>query len=112
MSATATHTGPDGTPLVIDFTGRLDVWAERRDLWTFFRVPDPYTARLDAILTNQPRGFRSVPVVARLDDQEWSTALFRYKDGSWSLPVKATIRRRHHLDVGDEAKLHLRTEGT
>lgn len=68
--------------------------------------------RLDAILKNHPHGFRSIPVVARLHGQEWTTALFRYQDGSWSLPVKAAIRRQHHLEVGDEAQVHLRTVTT
>lgn len=100
---------PEHSALTIDFMAQLLVWPERHDLWTYFRVPDPYTARLDAILTRHPHGFRSIPVVARLDGQEWTTALFRYRDGSWSLPVKAGIRHQHHLDVGDEAQLHLRT---
>lgn len=100
---------PDDTPLEIEFTDRLAVWPERHDLWTNFRVPDPYTARLDAILRNHPHGFRSIPVVARLNGHEWTTALFRYQDGSWSLPVKAAIRRKHHLQVGDEAQVYLRT---
>ena len=112
MSAATTTAGTEGTPLEIDFTGQLDVWPERRDLWTYFRVPDTFTARLDAILAKHPHGFRSVPVIARLDGREWGTALFRYRDGSWSLPVKAAIRRAHHLDVGDEARLHLRTADT
>lgn len=98
----------DDTPLEIDFTDRLAIWPERRDHWTNFRVPDPHTATLDAILIKHPHGFRSIPVVARLDGQEWDTALFRYQDGSWSLPVKAAIRYRHHLEVGDEAQVHLR----
>lgn len=89
---------PVDTPLEID-TDRLAIWPERRDLWTNVRVPDPYTAALDVILIEHPHGFRSIPVVTRLDGQEWHTALFRYQDGSWSLPVKAAIRRRHHLEV-------------
>lgn len=99
----------DVQPLEIDFTDRLVVWEERHDHWTNFRVPDAYTARLDAVLAEDARGFRSIPVVARLDGSEWTTALFRYRDGSWSLPVKAAIRREHQLEVGDEAHVHLRT---
>lgn len=96
-------------PLEIDITDRLFVWPERHDLWTYFCVPDPYTARLNAIFASHPHGFRSIPVDAQLNGQGWRTALFRYRDGSWTLPVKAEIRRRHQLEVGDEAQVHLRT---
>lgn len=105
-----THAGrrENDMPMEIDFTDQLAIWPERRDLWTNFRVPDTHTAALDAILLRHPRGFRSIPVVARVDGQDWETALFRYQDGSWSLPVSAAIRRRHHLEVGDEAQVHLK----
>lgn len=97
----------DGETLEINMTDRLLVWPERRDLWTYFRMPDRYT--VNTIFARHPHGFRSIPVDAQLNGQQWRTALFRYQDGSWALPVKAAIRRRHHLDVGDTAQLRLIT---
>lgn len=93
--------------LEIDLTDELRVWQERRDLWLYLRVPDAYPERLNSVLARRPRGFRSIPVTASLDGQPWRTALFRYADGTWALPVKKEIRHRHHLDIGLTAQVHL-----
>lgn len=93
--------------LHLELEGPLEVWPERRDTWVFVAVPaqshDAVTKAFDA----DPHGFRSVPVLARLGDQEWRTGLFLYRDGRWALPIKAGVRRRHHLEVGDVVRVHV-----
>ncbi len=59
----------------------------------------------------RPRGFRSVPVVARIGEDQWLTALFRCQDGSWVLPLKAVVRRRHHLHEGDSVHVQVSAAG-
>ncbi len=93
--------------LDLDIEDAVQVWPERRDRWLFIAVPDEHTARITEVFAADPRGFRSVPVTARIEDQEWDTALFRYHDGTWQLPLKASVRRRHHLQEGDTVRVRL-----
>jgi hypothetical protein len=83
----------------------LRVWPERRDVWTYFSMPDDKTLQLDEIFERNRGGFRSIPVRARLARQSWRSALFRYRDGTWALPVKKDIRRIASLEVGDTAQV-------
>lgn len=93
----------------IDIEDTVKAWAKRRDIWLYISVPDEHTARMDAILNANPRGFRSVPVTATLGGDHWDTALFRYQDGTWALPLKGDIRNRHKLGEGDAVKVHVST---
>lgn len=79
---------PEDATLEIDFTDRLVVWPERHDVWMNFRCATPTPRGSTRSSRTTPAASGSIPVVARLDGQEWTTALFRYQDGSWSLPVK------------------------
>jgi hypothetical protein len=94
-------------PLEFDVHGALRVWPERRDLWTYFGMPDEITPRLNEIFERNPRGFRSIPVTARLGSESWRSALFRYRDGTWALPVRKDIRRRSSLKIGDIVHVHV-----
>ena len=48
-----------------------------------------------------------VPVVVRLDDVEFTTALFP-KDGRYLLPLKDSVRRPAGLEVGQTVSVALR----
>jgi Domain of unknown function (DUF1905) len=48
-----------------------------------------------------------VPVVVRLDDVEFTTALFP-KDGRYLLPLKDSVRRSAGIDVGQTVTVALR----
>lgn len=85
----------------------LTMWKERRDTWMQVKVAEKHAQRVQRAFEAQPRGFRSVPVMASIADDEWRTALFRYRDGSWVLPLKAVLRRRHDLHEGDVVRVHV-----
>lgn len=85
----------------------LTVWRERQDTWMQVAVAQEHAQSVTQAFETRPRGFRSVPVTATIAGQEWQTALFRYRDGSWMLPLKAVIRRRHDLHEGDSVRVHV-----
>ncbi len=93
--------------LELDIEAVLELWPERRDTWVFVAVPAQSHDAVTALFDAGPRGFRSVRALARIDDDEWSTGLFLYRDGRWTLPIRADVRRRHHLAVGDVVRVHV-----
>jgi Domain of unknown function (DUF1905) len=92
---------------IFDIESEVRMWPERRDRWLYLAIPDRRTAQLDRVLATTPRGFRSVPVIASIDGEPWVTALFRYQDGSWTLPLKAAVRRRHGVELGALVRVHV-----
>lgn len=48
-------------------------------------------------------------MTAELGTDRWGTALFRYQDGTWALPLKGAIRKRNKLAEGDAVHVHLST---
>lgn len=91
----------------IDVEDVVQIWPQRRDRWLFIVIPDQYTEHLNDIFDKHPRGFRSVPATASIAGAEWETALFRYRDGSWTLPLKSSIRKKHHLEEGSTVRAHV-----
>lgn len=51
-------------------------------------------------------GWGMIPVAARLGDTGWPTSLFP-KDGGYIVPLKAAVRRREGVDVGDVVTIRL-----
>ncbi len=93
----------------LTFTAPLKGWTGESDmLATYIELPDTVAKQVAAhelhqrILTGKRRGFGSVKVEAKIGSSEWSTSLFPQKDGTWFLPVKATVRRAEKLVEGDE----------
>jgi hypothetical protein len=77
--------------------------------WVFLSLPPEFAdaVRLAAFLS--PRGWGSVRVTAEADGVNWDTSLFPDKtSGSYLLPVKAAVRRKLGVAVGDRLSLSLR----
>lgn len=91
----------------LDIDDTVEVWPQRRDTWMYVSVPEDDAQRVTELYEARPHGFRSVPVTAEIDGERWTTALFRYRDGTWALPLKASVRRRHHLQQGSSVRVHL-----
>lgn len=47
------------------------------------------------------RGWRSVPVEVTLGSSAWKTSFFPVKDGSYLLPIKASVRKKEGILEGD-----------
>lgn len=51
------------------------------------------------------RGWRSVPVEVTLGTSTWRTSFFPVKDGSYLLPIKASVRKKEDVTDGDAVSL-------
>ena len=51
-------------------------------------------------------GWGMIPVQARIGNTEWPTSLFP-KDGSYLVPLRATVRKAERLAEGDSVRIRL-----
>jgi hypothetical protein len=93
---------------VISFTSLLWIWkGEAAGRWYFLTVPEEQCGEIKAQAFGLPRGFGSVRVEAAIDEVRWRTSVFPLNKGGYLLPVKAEIRKRAKLAVGDEVIVEL-----
>jgi len=90
--------------VAVTFTSLLWIWKGEANAgrWYFLTVPDEQSAEIKAQAFELPRGFGSVKVEAAIGDVVWRTSVFPLNTGGYVLPVKADIRKRAKLSVGDE----------
>lgn len=94
---------------MLTFTSLLWIWkGEAAGRWYFLTVPEDQSAAIKAEALELPRGFGSVKVEASIGDIAWRTSVFPLNAGGYLLPVKADIRKRADLSVGDEVTVSLR----
>jgi hypothetical protein len=91
--------------LSFTFTAPLWLWSGKA-AWHFLTVPKDISAQI-AYFT-QRRGFGSVRVTVQIEDQSWKTSIFPdAKSGCYFLPVKAEIRNKLGVAVGNELSIKL-----
>lgn len=94
--------------LQYEFTAALWPWEVRRDLWTFVSLPERASAEIAEFAEGLTRGFRSVPVRARIGTITWRTSIFPGSAGGvYVLPVKRAVREANRVEVGDEVAVWL-----
>lgn len=94
---------------MITFTSLLWIWkGEAAGRWYFLTVPDEQCDEIRAVRFASPRGFGSVKVEATIAQVTWRTSVFPFNAGGYLLPVKAELRNRANLSVGDEVEVTLR----
>jgi len=87
-----------------EFECTLFRWAARRELWVFARVPAEISEEIHDMPL--PRGgFDSVKITASLGSSRWQTSIFPESDGTYVLAVKAEIRRREGVELGDTVRV-------
>ncbi|WP_432521961.1 DUF1905 domain-containing protein [Kineococcus sp. SYSU DK006] len=100
-------TGVDEVRVSCAFRAELWRWQARADTWVFVRLPQEESALVREV-PRPPRGFGAVPVAVVCGSSRWRTSVFpESADGAYVLPVKAAVRRREGIDVGDEADFTL-----
>lgn len=72
----------------------------------FVTVPEAESKEIKSIERQVTYGWGMIPVVVRIGDTEYSTALWP-KDGLYIVPIKADVRRREGIDEGDEVAISL-----
>lgn len=77
--------------------------------WFFVTLPEDMVGevRFHALTAGLVRPGGMVRVTARTGALAWQTSLFAQKSGGYLLPIKAEIRRRAGLGIGDEVALRL-----
>lgn len=83
----------------IEFTGKIWFWRGPAP-WFFVTVPEQQSSDLREILGLVTYGWGMIPVRARIGSTEWKTSMWP-KDGSYILPIKASVRAAESLEEGD-----------
>lgn len=86
--------------MIIEFTGKIWFWRGPAP-WYFVTVPAEQSRDLNAILGFVTYGWGMIPVNVRIGESEWKTSLWP-KDGSYIVPIKASVRKEENLEEGDE----------
>ena len=94
---------------MIAVTSLLWIWkgSDAAGRWYFITVPEEQSGEIKAHAFGSPRGFGSVKVEARIGNVVWRTSVFPLNSGGYLLPVKAQVRRKADLAVGDEVTVEL-----
>jgi hypothetical protein len=94
------------------YTIRAGVWLHPGEAgWHFVTLPADIADEIRVRFTGARRSFGSLPVRATLGTSSWNTSLFADgKSSSYLLPIKADIRRREDVAVGDTVTLTLDLE--
>jgi hypothetical protein len=92
---------------VITLKAPLWIWSGENASWHFISVPEELSGEIRAHSMAALRGFGSVKVEARIGGVSWRTSVFPVKSGGYLLPVKAEVRRKAGIAVGDDVALSL-----
>jgi hypothetical protein len=91
--------------MIIEFSGKIWFWQGPAP-WFFVTVPAKQSRDLKAILGLVTYGWGMIPVVARVGKTEWKTSMFP-KDGSYIVPIKASVRKAENLEEGDKVTVRI-----
>ena len=86
---------------MITFSAPLLLWSSERASWHFITVPEEQSLEIRGESFASRGGFGSVKVEATINGVSWRTSVFRQKEGTYLLPVKADVRRRAAIAAGD-----------
>jgi Domain of unknown function (DUF1905) len=89
----------------LQFSGEVYLWRGPAP-HHFVTVPDDASAALESVAGRVSYGWGMIPVVAGIDDTEWTTSLWP-KDGVYVVPLKDAVRRAEDVEVGDTVTIRL-----
>ena len=93
----------------IDFDAHI--WCyQGANPWYFVTVPQQYSEELRMLSGGERRGFGAIRVSVRIGQTAWQTSIFPNKQGSYDLPVKASVRKAEKLRDGDLVTVQLEVE--
>ena len=89
----------------IEFNGKIWFWRGPAP-WYFVTVPAEKGRELKAVSGFVTYGWGVIPVHVRIGKTEFQTSLFP-KDGSYIVPIKASVRKAENLEEGDNVTVRL-----
>ena len=89
----------------IEFDAKIWYWRGPAP-WFFVTFPDKQCGDLKAISGFVTYGWGMIPAKVRIGKTEWTTSLFP-KDGSYIVPIKASVRKTENLEEGDKVTVQL-----
>ena len=87
----------------LTFTGEVIYWRGPAP-HHFVPVPEQESAAIEASAGLVSYGWGCIPVKASAGDTSWTTSLFP-KDGRYLVPLKAAVRSKEGLELGDSVEL-------
>ena len=95
-----------------DETFTATVWTqESTNAWHFVTLPAALSKRIRTLATGSLKPFGSFHVKARTGLTSWETSLFADKKrNAFVLPVKADVRRKEKIALGDEIEVRIAFE--
>jgi hypothetical protein len=70
--------------------------------WYFITLPEGLAKEIRETLKWQEEGWGRLKVLAKIDNIEWATAIwFDTKMNTYLLPIKAVIRKKGNLEIGN-----------
>lgn len=96
---------PDGDSLDLAFAGELWYWRGPAP-FHFVTVPPDAARAIHAVAADVTYGWGMIPVVARIGESVWETALWP-KEGGFVVPVKDAFRKAERLALGDTVSVRL-----
>ena len=82
---------------------KAKVWQYPGDAgWHFITVPKDISDDIKKLFGGRARGWGSLRVTITLGSSTWDTSIFPdKKEGAYLLPLKANIRKKEHVLMGD-----------
>lgn len=79
--------------------------------WHFVAVPKTLAPRIKALSEGLRAPTGSVRVAVAIKKVAWKTSLFPTKEGTYLLPIKAEVRKKAQIGVGDTVSLTIALDG-
>ena len=94
----------------LDECFKAKVWAqESTGAWHFVTLPASLSKRIRTLTTGLRKPFGSFHVSAKTGKTTWETSLFAdTKRDAFVLPVKADVRRKEKIGLGDTIEVSIR----
>ena len=90
------------------FTFKAEVWLwSGKVAWHFVTVPLKLSEDIKGFSDGPRRGFGSIRVKVTIGKTTWGTSIFPEKKGAYLLPLKADVRKKEHLAVGDAVQVSI-----
>jgi hypothetical protein len=92
----------------LTFDGEIFYWRGPSP-FHFVAVPETESVEIHAVSAMVTYGWGVIPVTVEIGDTRWATSLFP-KDGGYAVPIKAEVRKKESLELGDSVRVAMTIE--